>query len=32
MKIKVSNYMSSQVISIPPTMGIRKAFFKLHLN
>ncbi|MDX1776233.1 MAG: CBS domain-containing protein [Desulfobulbales bacterium] len=32
MKIKVSNYMSSQVISIPPTMGIREAFFKMKEN
>ena len=29
MKIKVSNYMSPQVLSIPPTMGIREAFFKM---
>ena len=29
MKIKVGSYMSSQVISIPPTMGIREAFFKM---
>jgi acetoin utilization protein AcuB len=29
MKIKVSNYMSTRVISIPPTMGIREAFFKM---
>ena len=32
MKIKVSNYMSPQVISIPPTMGIREAFFKMKEN
>ena len=32
MKIKVSNYMSTQVISIPPTMGIREAFFKMKEN
>ena len=29
MKIKVSNYMSTGVISIPPSMGIREAFFKM---
>ena len=29
MKIKVSNYMSPKVISIPPSMGIREAFFKM---
>jgi acetoin utilization protein AcuB len=29
MKIKVSNYMSPRVLSIPPTMGIREAFFKM---
>ena len=32
MKIKVSSYMSPQVISIPPTMGIREAFFKMKEN
>lgn len=32
MKVKVSNYMSPQVISIPPTMGIREAFFKMKEN
>ena len=32
MKIKVNNYMSPQVISIPPTMGIREAFFKMKEN
>ena len=32
MKIKVSNYMSTRVISIPPTMGIREAFFKMKEN
>ncbi len=32
MKIKVSNYMSPAVISIPPTMGIRDAFFKMKEN
>ena len=32
MKIKVSNYMSTQVISVPPTMGIREAFFKMKEN
>ena len=32
MKIKVSNYMSTQIISIPPTMGIREAFFKMKEN
>ena len=32
MKAKVSNYMSPQVISIPPTMGIREAFFKMKEN
>ena len=32
MKAKVSNYMSSQVISIPPTMGIREAFFNMKEN
>jgi len=31
-KIKVSNYMSTQIISIPPTMGIREAFFKMKEN
>jgi len=29
MKIKVSHYMSPQVLSIPPSMGIREAFFKM---
>ena len=28
MKAKVSSYMSPQLIAIPPTMGIREAFFK----
>jgi len=32
MKIKVSNYMSPQVLSIPPTMGIREAFFRMKEN
>lgn len=32
MKIKVSSYMSPSVISIPPTMGIREAFFKMKEN
>jgi len=32
MKIKVSNYMTPQVVSIPPTMGIREAFFKMKEN
>lgn len=32
MKAKVSNYMTPQVISIPPTMGIREAFFKMKEN
>ena len=32
MKIKVSNYMSPRVLSIPPTMGIREAFFKMKEN
>jgi acetoin utilization protein AcuB len=32
MKIKVSNYMSPRVLSIPPTMGIRDAFFKMKEN
>jgi acetoin utilization protein AcuB len=32
MKIKVGSYMSTQVISIPPTMGIREAFFKMKEN
>jgi len=32
MKIKVNNYMSPQVVSIPPTMGIREAFFKMKEN
>lgn len=32
MKIKVSNYMTPQIISIPPTMGIREAFFKMKEN
>jgi acetoin utilization protein AcuB len=32
MKIKVSSYMSPTVISIPPTMGIREAFFKMKEN
>lgn len=29
MKMKVSSYMSPQVLSIPPDMGIREAFFKM---
>ena len=32
MKIKVSHYMSPQVLSIPPSMGIREAFFKMKDN
>ncbi len=32
MKIKVSNYMSPRVLSIPPTMGVREAFFKMKEN
>ena len=32
MKIKVNNYMSPQVLSVPPTMGIREAFFKMKEN
>jgi acetoin utilization protein AcuB len=32
MKAKVSNYMSPQVVSIPPSMGIREAFFKMKEN
>ena len=32
MKAKVSNYMSPQVVTIPPTMGIREAFFKMKEN
>ena len=32
MKAKVSHYMSPQVVSIPPTMGIREAFFKMKEN
>ena len=32
MKIKVSSYMSTRVVSIPPTMGIREAFFKMKEN
>ena len=32
MKTKVSNYMSPRVISIPPTMGVREAFFKMKEN
>ncbi|UCD66135.1 MAG: CBS domain-containing protein [Deltaproteobacteria bacterium] len=32
MKAKVSSYMSPTVISIPPTMGIREAFFKMKEN
>ena len=32
MKIKVSNYMTPQVIAIPPTMGIREAFFMMKEN
>jgi acetoin utilization protein AcuB len=32
MKTKVSSYMSTQVLSIPPSMGIREAFFKMKEN
>ena len=32
MKVKVSSYMTRQVISIPPDMGIREAFFKMKEN
>ena len=32
MKIKVSNYMTPQIIAIPPTMGIREAFFMMKEN
>jgi acetoin utilization protein AcuB len=32
MKIKVSHYMSPQLLSIPPSMGIREAFFKMKEN
>jgi acetoin utilization protein AcuB len=32
MKIKVSNYMTPQIISISPNMGIREAFFKMKEN
>jgi len=32
MKAKVSSYMSPQLITIPPTMGIREAFFKMKEN
>jgi acetoin utilization protein AcuB len=32
MKAKVSSYMSPLVISIPPSMGIREAFFKMKEN
>ncbi len=32
MKIKVSNYMSPRVLSVPPAMGIREAFFKMKEN
>jgi predicted transcriptional regulator len=32
MKIKDSNYLSTRVISIPSTMEIREAFFKLKKN
>ena len=32
MKIKVSNYMTPQILSIPPSMGIREAFFKMKEN
>lgn len=32
MAIKVSKYMSSQVVSIPPDMGIREAFFLMKEN
>jgi acetoin utilization protein AcuB len=32
MEIKDSNYLSTRVISIPSTMGIRQAFFKLKEN
>ncbi len=32
MKVKVSSYMSTQVLSIPPTMGIREVFFLMKEN
>jgi len=32
MKIKVSNYMTPQIISISPNMGIREAFFTMKEN
>ena len=32
MKAKVSSYMTRQVVSIPPNMGIREAFFKMREN
>jgi acetoin utilization protein AcuB len=32
MKAKVSNDMSPQVVSIPPSMGVREAFFKMKEN
>jgi len=32
MKAKVSSYMTRQVLSIPPDMGIREAFFKMKEN
>ncbi len=32
MKAKVSSYMTRQVVSIPPGMGIREAFFKMREN
>jgi len=32
MKVKVSNYMTPQVVSIPATMGIREAFFMMKEN
>jgi acetoin utilization protein AcuB len=32
MKLKVSSYMSPTVLSIPPSMGIREAFFKMKEN
>ena len=32
MKAKVSSYMSPQLIAIPPTLGIREAFFKMKEN
>ena len=32
MKAKVSSYMTRQIITIPPEMGIREAFFKMKEN